>query len=237
MDWIKVLTKHIIYEYRDLRDSEFAAWVKIMALTAHLEHIPSRKQMLGVANYQTIDSLERKLKTHYHDGNPIDLPYVLHKVLIDVSYVSHRREQLKLNTQRYRDKSKAVIDDVMITSSTREDKIREEPPIVPQKTGDGGGEEKPKRKKKEKLPIEYTQEFLQFYDAYPRKAAKIAAWTAWKNSNGNRPAIDEIIYALETQKKSQQWTKDAGRYIPYPATWLNRGGWGDELDGQVKGGW
>jgi len=120
MDWIKVLTKHIIYEYRDLRDSEFAAWIKIMALTAHLEHMPNHKQMLAVAHYKTIESLERKLNTR-----SIDLQYVLNKVFIDAQYVSNRREQSKINTQRYRAKNKPVINDVMITSCRREEKRRE----------------------------------------------------------------------------------------------------------------
>jgi len=31
-------------------------------------------------------------------------------------------------------------------------------------------------------------------------------------------------------KKSPEWTKDNGKYIPYPATWLNAKGWEDELD-------
>lgn len=121
MDWIKVLTKHILYEYNDLKDSEFAAWIKIMALTAHLEHEPTRKQILSHVNYQTIDSLERKLHDH-----SIDLSYIIHKVLIDVSYVAHRRESLKRSTQRYREHNKPVSDNVMLTSCIREDKIRED---------------------------------------------------------------------------------------------------------------
>ena len=121
MDWIKVLNKHILFEYNDLRDSEFTAWIKIMALTAQIEHIPTREQMLQYVHYKTLDSLQDKLKTH-----SIDLQYILNKVSMDVQYVSNRREQLKNNTQRYRDSKKPVIDDVMITSLIREDKIRED---------------------------------------------------------------------------------------------------------------
>ncbi len=121
MDWIKVKTNHVLYEYNDLKDSEFQAWIKIMALTAQLEHEPTRKQILKHVNYQTLDSLSRKLHDH-----SIDLSSILHKVLIDVAYVAHRREALKINTQRYREQKKGVIDDVMMTSSLREDKIRED---------------------------------------------------------------------------------------------------------------
>ena len=36
--------------------------------------------------------------------------------------------------------------------------------------------------------------------------------------------------ALETAKKSSDWTKDNGQYIPYPATWLRAKGWEDETE-------
>ena len=36
--------------------------------------------------------------------------------------------------------------------------------------------------------------------------------------------------ALETHKESDQWQQADGRYIPYPATWLNDESWTDELD-------
>jgi hypothetical protein len=28
--------------------------------------------------------------------------------------------------------------------------------------------------------------------------------------------------------RSEDWTKEGGQYIPYPATWLNAKGWEDE---------
>ena len=33
---------------------------------------------------------------------------------------------------------------------------------------------------------------------------------------------------LERAKKSRDWIKDAGQYIPYAATWLNGERWKDE---------
>ena len=37
--------------------------------------------------------------------------------------------------------------------------------------------------------------------------------------------VEEIIAAVEANKTSIDWRKDGGKYIPYPATWLNRKGW------------
>ncbi|MDD2857765.1 MAG: hypothetical protein PHU75_03735, partial [Candidatus Nanopelagicales bacterium] len=61
---------------------------------------------------------------------------------------------------------------------------------------------------------------------YPRKAAKGAAIKAWNRiAAGTRPAIME---GLRRALRSDQWTRDGGKWIPYPATWLNRGQWEDE---------
>ena len=40
-----------------------------------------------------------------------------------------------------------------------------------------------------------------------------------------------MIAAIEAQKASEQWTREGGRYIPNPATWLNGGRWEDEMTG------
>ena len=78
-------------------------------------------------------------------------------------------------------------------------------------------------------------EFDKFWNAYPRHVAKQAtlkaferARTVWKKDGKD---IDFIINAIERQKKSEQWTKDNGQFIPYPATWLNQGRWDD---GEIK---
>jgi hypothetical protein len=207
MDWIKVLNKHVLDEYRDLRDSEFAAWIRIMALTAELEHEPSRKQILRHVNYQTLNSLSSKLHEH-----SIDLPSIIHKVLMDVSYVVHRKKEWKDNSQQYRERKRLEKLGVIKTSCADKDKEKE----------------KELDNKKKRKNTHYTEEFLAFYKAYPKKKAPDAAWTAWKNRNGTRPPLDIILKAIENQKQSEQWQKESGQFIPYPATWLNQGRWKDE---------
>ena len=41
--------------------------------------------------------------------------------------------------------------------------------------------------------------------------------------------VEVLLTAIEDQKKSAQWTKDNGQFIPHPATWLNGKRWEDEL--------
>lgn len=71
----------------------------------------------------------------------------------------------------------------------------------------------------------YSASFLSFYQAYPVKKGKKAAYRAWKNAK-DKPALSVLLKAIEQQKKSDSWR---GGYIPYPATWLNQGRWDDEI--------
>lgn len=72
--------------------------------------------------------------------------------------------------------------------------------------------------------------FEKFWTAYPKKVGKQAALSAYKKV---KVPVDTLISAVEAQKRSTQWTKDNGRYIPNPATWLNQGRWEDVLETPV----
>lgn len=76
---------------------------------------------------------------------------------------------------------------------------------------------------------ELNLSFDRFWEKYPKKTAKQQALTAWKKLKPDEKMVEDIIGSLERQKKSVQWTKDNGQYIPYPATWLNGRRWEDEL--------
>ena len=72
--------------------------------------------------------------------------------------------------------------------------------------------------------------FEEFWQSYPHKVGKKAALSAWKRLKPNAGLRVKIMESLETQKSSQQWRKENGRYIPNPATWLNQGRWDDQLE-------
>lgn len=73
--------------------------------------------------------------------------------------------------------------------------------------------------------------FIVFWDEYPKKRGKGAAEKAWKKID---PAVvPDLMKALEKHKMSADWTKDGGKYIPYPATWLNQRRWEDEIEEPV----
>ena len=97
-------------------------------------------------------------------------------------------------------------------------------------TPQGGDDKKASKKKsKEKKAIEYTEPFLRFWDAYPKKVGKGAAAKSWNDKIENPDqTVHQILDALEWQKRSHDWTRDEGRYIPYPSTYLNQRRWEDE---------
>jgi hypothetical protein len=43
-----------------------------------------------------------------------------------------------------------------------------------------------------------------------------------------------MVKAIEVQKKSEQWQRDNGQYIPHPSTWLNQRRWEDEMEVKQK---
>lgn len=69
-------------------------------------------------------------------------------------------------------------------------------------------------------------DFERFWAAYPKKRNKETARKAFKKLKG--VSIETLLEAIEKQKRSQDWLKDGGQFIPYPATWLNAGGWENE---------
>ena len=78
--------------------------------------------------------------------------------------------------------------------------------------------------------IKQQQRFDAFWEAYPRKRSKGQAEKTWVKINPDDDLLEEILAGLENAKRSVDWLKDGGQYIPYPSTWLNAKGWEDEYE-------
>ena len=81
-----------------------------------------------------------------------------------------------------------------------------------------------------RMKAEYPADFEEFWKLYPRKNGKDAALRAWKTKKreGRLPALSVLADAVAAAKRTDQWQRDGGQYIPHPATWLNQGRWMDE---------
>lgn len=75
------------------------------------------------------------------------------------------------------------------------------------------------------------QRFQRFWSTYPKKKNKGTARKAWKKIKPSDELVDTMVAKIEQAKKSADWKKDGGQFIPYPATWLNAEGWEDEPEG------
>ena len=86
-------------------------------------------------------------------------------------------------------------------------------------------------------PSVNRQSFVDFWKAYPRKVARTDAQKAWVKLKVDSSLLAIILKALEEQSLSADWQKDGGKFIPYPATWINGRRWEDETSsGDCSGG-
>lgn len=77
--------------------------------------------------------------------------------------------------------------------------------------------------------------FDAFWLAYPRKVAKPEALKAWVKAKPDAELAEKIMAGLEAAKRSRDWTKEDGQYIPYPAAWLNKRRWEDQFETAITG--
>ena len=89
----------------------------------------------------------------------------------------------------------------------------------------------PTRKAKPKTPkvseAAIAGSFARFWRAYPKKASKADALKAWEKLKPSAELEAEIHTGLAAAKSSDQWTREAGRFIPHAATWINGRRWED----------
>jgi len=91
-----------------------------------------------------------------------------------------------------------------------------------------------KKEKKEKIPPTVppkgTNGFSEFWEAYPRKVGKRAAERAWRRIKWSKELQQQILNSVAEHTYSPDWTRENGRFIPHPTTFLNQGRWDDELE-------
>lgn len=80
--------------------------------------------------------------------------------------------------------------------------------------------------KKKVLDAPDDNRFDEFWSAYPRKVAREKAKTAWKQVK--KDEIGKILEDISLRRVTEDWTKEGGKYIPHPTTYLNGKRWNDE---------
>lgn len=77
---------------------------------------------------------------------------------------------------------------------------------------------------------ELGRSFAEFYDSYPKKKDRYKAEAAWKKLKPDEVLFAEVMGGLDRAKQSHDWLKENGKYIPYPASWLNGRRWEDDIE-------
>jgi DNA-binding Lrp family transcriptional regulator len=81
---------------------------------------------------------------------------------------------------------------------------------------------------------ETDENFISFWSEYPKRVAKPSAVKAFQKAM-KKTDLPTILIAIRKYKKTDQWRKDKGQFIPNPATWLNQERWEDETGGTSSG--
>lgn len=134
--------------------------------------------------------------------------YLKYKHLKDSDEV---REQNRVRAQRYRDKrhaaSRCVTPDNTESRHTDTDIDTD--------------------KRKTTTPPPPSGAFLRFWTTWPsssRKGSKGPCWEKWRKADLDQVAAD-VISHVEQMKRSTDWQKDGGAFIPAPLVYLNKRKW------------
>lgn len=101
--------------------------------------------------------------------------------------------------------------------------------MTPERRQDDQPKAEQSRVEKSRVETEKKQNrFNIFYVAYPKKKNKGQAEKIFFKLNPDDNLLTIMLSTIERTKKTEGWLKDNGKYIPYPATWLNAKGWEDE---------
>ena len=116
------------------------------------------------------------------------------------------REQTRIRVANWREKQKGVTNQTLpnVTSVTVTQQSRAKHTKADQNKDNG---------------------FDSFWSAYPKKQSKPDAERAWtKLKDSEHP---KVLAGLERWKGSNDWKRDNGQFIPFPATFLNKRRWED----------
>jgi len=190
----------------------------------HLEYIYRTKDFeFDISDAETIQILSSKLRISCEEYAKILQTALKHDCFDKMHYECTGR----LTSAGIKKRAKPVIDK---RESMRKDYEKKQALISDAETTPETHIEKESKVKKRKEDISaIATTFATFWSAYPRKVNKKKALDAWKSHKCYNGVFEQIMTALSQQKETEDWTKDGGKFIPHPTSWLNGRRWEDEL--------
>lgn len=127
-----------------------------------------------------------------------------------------------------------AFDEIFQPKKTAEEKASPKPSSKPSAKA-MANQEQEQEQEQEAPPTPQGEGFDAFWQAYPKKVAKEAARKAFGKRKPGAALLAEMLAAIAVQSGSEQWRKDGGQFIPYPATWLNEARWEDVVPAIAAG--
>lgn len=78
------------------------------------------------------------------------------------------------------------------------------------------------------------EKFEAFWKEYPKKLNRAKALAWFKKNCPSDELFNIMLQKLQLFKKTKQWQKDNGQFIPYATTWLNQKRWEDDLQLELQ---
>ena len=76
--------------------------------------------------------------------------------------------------------------------------------------------------------------FEDWWKIYPKKKGKQNSLKEWKKLKPDQNLILKMCVSLHNHKKSKDWIKEGGQYIPYPERWIKNRRWEDETEVEIE---
>jgi len=70
--------------------------------------------------------------------------------------------------------------------------------------------------------------FAEFWKAYPHKARRVEAARAFAEIDPDSVLLAKMLAAVDAQKQWPKWTDQGGKFVPFPAKWLELKAWDDQ---------
>ena len=164
-------------------------------------------------------------KTHLSDSSCTEILNLLGKLqAIDNELWENKR---MVWCQNFVDGISDVYKNRRVSTPNRPSFYRSKPRSAGVSTGENT-QSKVKETKVKEIHTHLSNSFNSFWESYPKKKSKGDAEKAFAKINPNEELLAAILAKIEQGKKSEDWQKDSGKYIPHPATWLRAKGWEDE---------
>ncbi len=78
------------------------------------------------------------------------------------------------------------------------------------------------------------EHFDSFWDTYPKKLNKSTAKKSWEKLKPTKVLLSTILKDIKRKRTSDEWQKQNGQFIPYPASYLNDRRWEDEEESSIE---